>query len=94
MLSTSGFKYYVLFLDHFSHYLWVYPLRTKSETLSKFLHFHSHVKTQYNRNIKALQCDHGVNLITPNYITSLHNMESNLDFLVLKLPNKTESQKG
>lgn len=37
--SISGFKYYVQFLDHFSHFLWVYPLRYKSEVFSKFTHF-------------------------------------------------------
>ncbi|GKE91991.1 ribonuclease H-like domain-containing protein [Tanacetum coccineum] len=31
IVSVGGFKYYVLFLDHFSHYLWIYPLRNKSE---------------------------------------------------------------
>ncbi|GJW54925.1 ribonuclease H-like domain-containing protein [Tanacetum coccineum] len=31
IISSSGFKYYVLFLDHFSHYLWIYPLRSKSD---------------------------------------------------------------
>ncbi|GKD52205.1 ribonuclease H-like domain-containing protein [Tanacetum coccineum] len=57
--SVTGIKYYVLFLDHFSHYLWVYPLRNKSDTLSKFLHFRAFVKNQFNCDIKSLQCDHG-----------------------------------
>nr|GEV19961.1 ribonuclease H-like domain-containing protein [Tanacetum cinerariifolium] len=29
--SSGGFKYYVLFLDHFSHYVWIYPLKHKSD---------------------------------------------------------------
>lgn len=29
--SISGIKYYVIFLDDFSHFLWVYPLRVKSD---------------------------------------------------------------
>ncbi|GKE29015.1 ribonuclease H-like domain-containing protein, partial [Tanacetum coccineum] len=37
--SVSDFKYYVLFLDHFSHFLWVYPLRKKNEVFDKFLQF-------------------------------------------------------
>ncbi|GKC12192.1 ribonuclease H-like domain-containing protein [Tanacetum coccineum] len=57
--SVTGIKYYVLFLDHFSHYLWVYPLRNKSDTLSKILHFRAFVKNQFNCDIKSLQCDHG-----------------------------------
>ncbi|GJV08481.1 ribonuclease H-like domain-containing protein, partial [Tanacetum coccineum] len=57
--SVSGIKYYVLFLDHFSHYLWVYPLRNKSDALSKFIHFRAFVKNQFQCDIKSLQCDHG-----------------------------------
>ncbi|GJR36827.1 ribonuclease H-like domain-containing protein [Tanacetum coccineum] len=55
---VSGIKYYVLFLDHFSHYLWVYPLRHKSDVLSKFIHFRAYVKNHFNCDIKSLQCDH------------------------------------
>ncbi|GJZ93315.1 ribonuclease H-like domain-containing protein [Tanacetum coccineum] len=29
--SLSGFQYYVLFLDHYSQYVWVYPLMNKSD---------------------------------------------------------------
>ncbi|GJR75693.1 ribonuclease H-like domain-containing protein [Tanacetum coccineum] len=57
--SITGIKYYVLFLDHFSHYLWVYPLRNKSDAFSKFVHFRAFVKNQFNCDIKSLQCDHG-----------------------------------
>ncbi|GJR57528.1 ribonuclease H-like domain-containing protein [Tanacetum coccineum] len=57
--SVTGIKYYVLFLDHYSHHLWVYPLRNKSDTLSKFIHFRAFVKNQFNCDIKSLQCDHG-----------------------------------
>lgn len=57
--SISGFKYYVLFLDHFSHFLWVYPLRYKSEVFSKFTHFSAYVKTQFKTTIQSFQCDNG-----------------------------------
>ncbi|GJR38108.1 ribonuclease H-like domain-containing protein [Tanacetum coccineum] len=57
--SISGIKYYVLFLDHFSHYIWVYPLRHKSHTFSKFAQFRSFIKTQFKVEIRAFQCDHG-----------------------------------
>ncbi|GKB21569.1 ribonuclease H-like domain-containing protein [Tanacetum coccineum] len=57
--SLSGYKYYVLFLDHYSYFLWVYPLYRKYDAQSKLLHFRAFVKTQFNREIKAFQCDHG-----------------------------------
>ncbi|GJV20426.1 ribonuclease H-like domain-containing protein, partial [Tanacetum coccineum] len=57
--SSGGFKYYVLFLDHYSHYLWIYPLGTKSEVFQKLLHFCSYVNNQFKCDIAAFQCDHG-----------------------------------
>lgn len=57
--SNSGIQYYVLFLDHFSHFLWVYPLRKKSEVFSKFIDFCAFVKTQFKSSIQSFQCDNG-----------------------------------
>ena len=57
--SINGIRYYVLFLDQHSQFLWVYPLRCKSEMFTKFLHFTSYVKTQFKTIIKAFQNDNG-----------------------------------
>lgn len=57
--SLSGYKYYVMFLDDFTHHLWVYPLRRKGEVFSKFIHFSAVVQTQFGVTIKSLQCDNG-----------------------------------
>nr|GEW59397.1 ribonuclease H-like domain-containing protein [Tanacetum cinerariifolium] len=59
IVSSSGFKYYVLFLDHFSHYVWIYPLKHKSNMFDKFVHFRNYVKKQFQCEIKSFQCDHG-----------------------------------
>ncbi|XP_071719310.1 uncharacterized protein [Rutidosis leptorrhynchoides] len=57
--SLGGYKYYVIFLDHFSHYLWVFPLRNKSDVFTKFIQFRAYIKTQLKSEIKAFQCDLG-----------------------------------
>ncbi|KAJ9535086.1 hypothetical protein OSB04_un001838 [Centaurea solstitialis] len=57
--SHSGIKFYVIFLDQFSHFVWVYPLRQKSEVFSKFLHFRAYVQTQFRTEIQIFQCDNG-----------------------------------
>lgn len=59
VLSNSGFKYYLLFMDHYSHFIWDYPLHNKSDTFGKFLHFSAYVRTLFNKTIRALQCDNG-----------------------------------
>ncbi|GJX90488.1 ribonuclease H-like domain-containing protein [Tanacetum coccineum] len=84
--SFSSFKYYVIFLDHFSYFLWVYPLKKKSDAFNKFIAFCSYVKTQFNKEIKL-----GVNLTTPNNITFFKQMGYNSDSRVKKHPNKMES---
>nr|GEU50441.1 ribonuclease H-like domain-containing protein [Tanacetum cinerariifolium] len=57
--NLSGFKYYVLFLDHYSQFVWVYPLVNKSDVMSKFMLFRNYVRTQFKCEIKSFQCDHG-----------------------------------
>ena len=39
LFSASGYKYYLVVVDDFSHYSWTFPLRVKSETFPTLLHF-------------------------------------------------------
>lgn len=58
-------------MDHYSHFIWVYPLQKKSDTFGKFLHFSAYVRTQFNRTIKALQCDNGGEYISRIFLDHL-----------------------
>lgn len=57
--SKLGHKYYLVLLDDFSHFIWTYPLQTKSQVFNTYLHFQTYIQTQFHRNIKNLQCDNG-----------------------------------
>lgn len=57
--NIDGYKYYLVFLDDFTHYLWTIPLKYKSETFQYFLNFQQYVLTQFERAIKSFQSDHG-----------------------------------
>ena len=59
VVSVSGFKYYLVVLDDYSHHLWTFPLRLKSDTFSTLSHFFAYVKTQFGDTIKVVQCDNG-----------------------------------
>ena len=39
MCSVNGFKYYVLFIDHYIRFTWIYLLKSKSEVFTKFVQF-------------------------------------------------------
>lgn len=59
MLSSVGFRYYIPFIDDFSRYVWIYPLRLKIDTVAAFEHFVKLIKTQFNSGIKPLQPENG-----------------------------------
>jgi hypothetical protein len=56
---VSGSKYYLVILDDFTHYLWTFPLKLKSDTFTTLSNFFSYVSTQFGRTVKAIQCDNG-----------------------------------
>ena len=57
--SPSGYKYYVLFLDNYTNFLWTIPLFRKSQIYEIFANFNTYVNTQFELQIKSFQCDHG-----------------------------------
>ena len=59
VLSHSGCQYYLVVLDDYSHYVWTFPLRHKSDILPTLVSFHAFVQTQFGRPILAFQTDNG-----------------------------------
>lgn len=59
MQSTNGFKYYIQFLDDFSRFSWIYPLKGKNEAFFAFVQFKNLVQKQFERSIKIVQSDWG-----------------------------------
>jgi histone deacetylase 1/2 len=57
--SVSGHKYYLVILDDYSHYLWAFPLRLKSNTFPTLSNFFAYVNTQFGVPIQGLQSDSG-----------------------------------
>ena len=59
IMSNSGFKYYLVIMDDYSHYVWTFPLRHKSDVLPTLISFHAFVRTQFQTSIMCLQTDNG-----------------------------------
>nr|KYP47251.1 Retrovirus-related Pol polyprotein from transposon TNT 1-94 [Cajanus cajan] len=57
--SRDGFRYYIIFVDAFSKFTWLYFLQNKSEALNCFIQFKDMVELQLNKKIKTLQTDEG-----------------------------------
>lgn len=37
--SIDAYKYYIIFVYHFTKYIWLYPLKQKSDSLTTFIRF-------------------------------------------------------
>ncbi|GAU26774.1 hypothetical protein TSUD_317720 [Trifolium subterraneum] len=55
--SSSGYTYFLTCVNACTRFVWVYPLKLKSETLTKFTHFKSMVELQFGCKIKVVQTD-------------------------------------
>ncbi|KAL5765161.1 hypothetical protein ACOSP7_017460 [Xanthoceras sorbifolium] len=54
MPSVKGYCYYDVFVDSYSRFTWLYPMKLKSNVLSIFLKFKVFVELQFTHKIKCL----------------------------------------
>ncbi|KAB2607276.1 hypothetical protein D8674_006993 [Pyrus ussuriensis x Pyrus communis] len=45
--STEGYRFYVVFVDDCTRYMWIFPLYNKSEVFSVFVKFYKYVEVQF-----------------------------------------------
>ena len=59
VISTNDFQYYILFVDEYSKFTWLYLLKHKSNVLDIFKFFKAIVEKQLDSKIKVLRTDNG-----------------------------------
>ena len=59
ILSNLGFSYFVLFVNDFTRFIWIYFFKNKSQVFQMFKEFESLVSRQFNCKIKAFHSDWG-----------------------------------
>lgn len=70
--SLGGYTYFLTCIDAYSRFVWVFPLRLKSDTLTQFVQFKTMVELQFNCKIKVVQSDGGGEFRSfPKYLNNL-----------------------
>ena len=59
MISHAVNRYYVMFIDDFTRYTWLYPLKLKSDVFQAFIDFQHRIERQFNQKIVNFQSDWG-----------------------------------
>ncbi|CAJ2630669.1 unnamed protein product [Trifolium pratense] len=74
VLSIDGLRYYCLFVDHYTRYIWLYPMKLKSDVQSIFPKFKTLVENFYQHKIKVLYTDNGGEYIGLRSFLSTHGI--------------------
>ena len=72
--SSECFNYYVIFVDYYTKYIWLYPLRRKSDVHSTFVAFKKLVENYFTITIKALNTDNGSKFLALPSFLSTHGI--------------------
>ncbi|KAI0498995.1 hypothetical protein KFK09_019895 [Dendrobium nobile] len=65
--SNQGFMYYVVFIDDFSRFSWVFFMHHKSEVFNIFRNFKTFIEKQTQHQIKCLRSDGGTEYLNHNF---------------------------
>jgi transposase InsO family protein len=65
--STKKHKYYVIFVDDFSHKCWIFFMQKKDQTFSKFCEFKALVEKELGKKVKALRSANGGEYISNEF---------------------------
>ena len=57
MQTIGGRRYYVIVIDDYSRYTWIFPMKKKSEVLSHFQKLKSQVEKETDQHIRCLRSD-------------------------------------
>lgn len=58
--SVNGFRYFVLFIDDYSRFTWIYFLKHRSELPQIYISFAKMIKTYFSSVIKILRTDNAM----------------------------------
>ena len=71
--SIGGDKYFLTFLDHHTHYCWVYPLKRKDQVFSCFKDWKAEVENRTGQRLKTLRTDNGGEYTSREFQNHLKN---------------------
>ena len=69
--TEGGSKYFVIFVDDFSRYTWIYLLHHRSELVSIYQKFHKMIETQFNHIVKVFRLDNAQEYNDKSFLSSL-----------------------
>ena len=70
--SISGSRYFVIFINDYSRYSWIFPMKSHSEILPIYSNFAKMVETQFSKRIKTFRSDNALEYTQYAFQSLLH----------------------
>lgn len=77
--TWDGNRYFITFLDDFTHYSMVFLIKNKEEVTSKIKEYIEKVEARWNLRVSKLRCDNGREYINKNVTTWCESKGIELD---------------
>ena len=74
ILSLDNYKYYLVLIDHYTRYTWLYPLKKKSDVKATFIAFKALVENRFQTRLGTLFSDNGGEFIALREFLSLNGI--------------------
>lgn len=65
--SNGGAKYFLSIVDDFSTKVWIFLLKNKSDTYSRFKEWLKQIQTQTERKVKTIRTDNGLEFLSHEF---------------------------
>ncbi|KAL2325560.1 hypothetical protein Fmac_024618 [Flemingia macrophylla] len=69
-LSLHGHKYFLTIVDDNTHFTWIFLMTNKAETRTHVINFIQHVETQFEKHVKAIRTDNGLEFSMTQFFES------------------------
>jgi len=70
LTSIHGHKFFFTTVDDYSRYIWVFPLKQKSEVVKILEDFVVCIQTQFGTGIKVIRSDNGIEFFMTNFFSN------------------------
>ena len=71
--SIGGSRYFVVFIDDYSRYSWIFPMKSRFEILPIYSNFAKMVETQFSKRIKTFRSDNALEYAQYAFQALLHS---------------------
>ena len=71
--SIGGSRYFVVFVDNYSRYSWIFNMKHCSELLQVYFNFAKMVETQFSKHIKIFRSDNALEYTQYTFQAVLHS---------------------